>query len=57
MKIHIYAILPDTEEGQMDSVSSAIKCDSQDVSELVAYVTALFPDWKELSIERITSQD
>jgi hypothetical protein len=58
MKIRIYAILPDTAPEQIEPVSGVVKIDdADDLAQLVEAVVLLHPDWKELSIERITSPD
>jgi hypothetical protein len=58
MKIRIYAVLPDTAEGQMDAVSGVFKItQAEELGIAIANVALLWPDWKELSIERITSPD
>jgi hypothetical protein len=58
MKIRIYAILPDTEANTMEPVSGVVKINGADeLAQLIEAVATLNPEWKELCIERIVSQD
>lgn len=57
MKIRIYAILPDTDENTIDAISSEIKIKDDNpitLGRLVSQAAELFPDWRELNIERLT---
>lgn len=58
MKIRIYAILPDTAENTLDPVSGEFKVkDNEELGFAIGAVTMLYPDWSELSIERITREE
>lgn len=54
MKVRIYAVTPETEAGQMDTVSGVMDLKGpEDVANAALAVMQLWPEWTEINIERV----